>query len=217
MSDSLIRELKHGDELMLSALVALPQAEFCSRRAKKRVENYYKRLGEALIRRCERTLYPAAVSEFIRCREEGLPFVPFSLRLECSVRESTGELVSILLTLHEKTLGEEGFTLLCGDTWRARTGFAIAPFELMDTEYGWKKRLLPQLLEAAEEYSRLGAYDFYAGLGRLMRKNLSRYNIFVENGRTVLFFQPGILAPARQGAVFFPLEFPKDVNSDTGE
>ena len=130
------------------------------------------------------------------------------MTLTSEVKHIDETLISIVLTLTERTVCPEAFTILCADNWNAHSGRALVPGMLADFSRGWRRRLMPELIEKAGEYALTGRYSFYPEYKKLLKANLLQYNLFVEDGRSVIFCQPGILCPASEGAVFFTLDAP---------
>ena len=113
--------LEHEGEPVLSLSQALP-LPVEERRPDRRMERYYRHLGELWKNRWAAVLYPRACAALQEARAGSRPFLPWEAELVYHVTLERDGLSSLYVDVTERQNGTRPLTVRTAETWELRSG-----------------------------------------------------------------------------------------------
>lgn len=140
--------LEHEREPVLSLSQALP-LPVEERRPDRRMERYYRHLGELWKNRWAAVLYPRACAALQEARAGSRPFLPWEAELVYHVTLERDGLSSLYVDVTERQNGTRPLTVRTAETWELRSGTPKTLSEFFPPRLFWKKPIIEALQHQA--------------------------------------------------------------------
>lgn len=173
----------------------------------RRINAMYRRQAFDLVRNIQATYYLEAVAEYLRRREQGIPFAPYEFDRPFTVTYALDCILSLYMDEYQYIGGANGVTTRTSDTWNIQTGERIPLSELFAGDEDYRAELETFIEEeiAVRKAENSAAYfDDYAAL---VERYFNESNFYLTLENLVIYFQEGEIAPHATGIPEFPIPY----------
>ncbi len=167
------------------------------------VNRYYSRVMETWRRRWEWELYCMACLDLADRRSQGRPFRVWQAELETQITFQENGLLSLWQEGREHRGYDRPLIVRRGDTWSLAEGVPLTLASFFPKQRWWKRQVLEQVKEQAEERLAGGESLLDADCIRRLRREFDSENFYLTREGVQVFFPLYSLAPGAEGIPAF--------------
>ncbi|WP_195614453.1 RsiV family protein [Intestinimonas butyriciproducens] len=199
--------LEHEGEPVLSLSQALP-LPVEERRPDRRMERYYRHLGELWKNRWAAVLYPRACAALQEARAGSRPFLPWEAELVYHVTLERDGLSSLYVDVTERQNGTRPLTVRTAETWELRSGTPKTLSEFFPPRLFWKKPIIEALQHQALDRLQGGESLLFEDVETRVASYFSTKRFYLTEEGLSLFYPMWSLGSPAEGIPAFLLPLP---------
>ena len=194
-------ELTGEGVTMICVSINYPLVTELHKKALKRINSFYRRQSEALLRHIKKRLMPEARAQYADALSKSVPFKPFEISATFTVTYNA-DILSIHRDIHIHA-GQTRALTRSAQTWNAASGWFLELSSFFPPGENFRKILTKNAAEIAVKQERAGTHRYFQNFPKLIRKNFSSRNFYITPDGVAIFFPELTVAPRAEGIPVF--------------
>ena len=200
-TERISEELTGEGVTLIRVSISYPFVTGLDKKAQKRINSFYRRQSEMLLRHAKKRLMPEARVQYAGALAKSVPFKPFEVSAAFTVAYNA-DVLSIYRDIHIHA-GQTRALTRSAQTWNAASGWFLELSSFFPPGENFRKRMLKNAAETAALQERAGTHRYFEKFPKLIRKNFSPRNFYITPDGIAIFFPELTVAPHAEGIPVF--------------